>query len=126
MSHPLRKFIAVLLVIWLPLFSGTALAASLAMQMTSGSCNVSAALEAEHHDSVAHQHELVQAGEQDNQKRSGCNDCGVCHFACSGYLANVSDMIMAQQQLISVYFTLSSQIRSYASAPLDPPPLFRV
>ena len=126
MSRPLRKFIAVLLVIWLPFFSGSALAASVAMQMMSGDCNVSATFESEHHASVAHYDELVQISDQHNQQSSGCNDCGVCHFACSGYLANVADMVMARQQSMSVYVTFSNQIRSYISAPLDPPPLSRV
>jgi len=126
MSRPLRKFIAVLLVIWLPFFSGSALAASVAMQMMNGDCNVSATLESEHHASVAHHNEMVQIGDQHNQQSAGCNDCGVCHFACSGYLANVADIVMVQHQSMSVYVTLATQIRSYTSAPLDPPPLSRV
>ena len=126
MSHPLRQLIAMLLAIWLPFFSGSALAASVAMQMTSGDCNVSAALEREHHASVMHHDELVQFGDEQNQQNSGCNDCGVCHYACSGYMVNVADMVMDQQSSMSVYVTLSNQIRSYTSAPLDPPPLSRV
>jgi hypothetical protein len=127
-----RKFVAVLLAVWLPLFSGNALAASIGMRASSGDCDVMRPVShLSQHDSSLHQHmhhhQLAANQEQQNiphhQRHSSCNDCGVCQVACSGYLAavmiNVADAQPAPQS-----FTLSaSQFQSFTSAPLDPPPL---
>jgi NAD-dependent dihydropyrimidine dehydrogenase PreA subunit len=127
-----RKFAAVLLAVWLPLFSGNALAASIGMQANSGDCDVMQPVSPPlQHDSASHQHmhhhQLAANQEQQNnphhQQHSSCNNCGVCQLACSGYLAavtiNVSDAQPAAQS-----FTLSAtQFQSFTSAPLDPPPL---
>jgi len=127
-----RKFVAVLLAVWLPLFSGNALAASIGMHADSGDCDVMQPVShLSQHDSASHQrmhhHQLAANQEQQNiphhQRHSSCNHCGVCQVACSGYLAavtiNVADARPAAQS-----FTLStSQFQSFTSAPLDPPPL---
>jgi len=41
MTRSSRKFIAVLMLLWLPLFSGNALAATISMQLPQGGCNES-------------------------------------------------------------------------------------
>jgi len=138
MSRPFRKFVAALLAIWLPLFSGSALAASVAMQATSGDCHAVAAQAHEqqmHHASTTHQHDSLhndraaasqdRAGQHD-QHNSSCKDCGVCHFACSGFLATVAIDATEARLSAQAYATSSTQFQSHTPAPLDPPPLSRV
>jgi ferredoxin len=139
-----RKFVAVLLAVWLPLFSGNALAASIAMQSINGDCHTAVAQQVLHrsqHVSASHQHmhhaqlaanQDQSPGHQEQQnspndiQNSSCNNCGVCQLACSGYLAAVA-INVAEAQLSVQSFTLSStQFQSVTSAPLDPPPLARV
>jgi hypothetical protein len=132
MFHLPRKFVAVLLAVWLPLFSGYALADSIVMQNMHGDCH--GAQRVSHpsqHVSDLHQHmhhvqlaanEHQSSGQLDSQG-STCNNCGVCQIACSGYLAAVTiDVVDAQPS--SQSFTLfSTQFQSFTSAPLVPPPL---
>ena len=136
MSLPVKKLIAVLLAIWLPLFSGNALAVSVFMQAMDSNCPM-AAQQGGHlaqHVSVVHQHTTNQdqaAGNCDqqnnlqDQQNSSCDGCGVCHLACSGYLAAIS-VEMAKLQLPDRLFAIfSAQFQSITTAPLDPPPLTR-
>jgi hypothetical protein len=136
MIRPIRKFVAVLLAIWLPLFSGSALAASVAMQTTSGDCHPLVVQPNQHHThnvSTIHQHythhddqtvsSQVQTSGQKDQQNLSCKDCGVCHFACSGYLAAVTISVTGNQLLAQNYMPSSTQFQSFSSAPLDPPPL---
>jgi len=129
-----QKIVAVLLAIWLPLFSGSALAASVAMQAMNGDCSPVIAQSGEHHshDASAHDQHLnhtnlaaaqAHAAGQGDHHDPSCKNCGVCHLACYGYLATVAiGMLEAQPSAQS--FTLSStQFQSVTSAPLDPPPL---
>jgi hypothetical protein len=135
MSRLSRKFVAVLLAVWLPFFGGNALAASIVMQSMNGDCHgVQQVLHPSQHVSDLHQHmhqvqlpanDHQSAGQHDSQSPT-CNNCGVCQLACSGYLAAVT-IDVAEAQPSSQSFTLSSaQFQSYTSAPLDPPPLARV
>jgi hypothetical protein len=126
-----RKFVAVLLAVWLPLFSGNALAASIGMQTKSGDCDAmqSSSLPSQHDSAHQHMHHHQLAAnheQQDNPQHrqdSSCNNCGVCHLACSGYLAAVT-INVADAQPAAQSFTLSAtQFQSFTSAPLDPPPL---
>lgn len=126
MSPAIRKFIAVLLALWLPLFSGGVLAESLSMQLQRGSCHEAAQNTAA--DEHMH-HPLAPAAVDDqsvDQQGDACNTCGVCHLACSGYLAG-SDLsgLTVQRAAISVASYLLS-FRSISSIPLLPPPLARV
>jgi hypothetical protein len=127
-----RKFVAILLAIWLPLFSGYALADSLVVQNIKGDCHgAQHVTTSSQHELVLHQHMLhVQptadmhppASQHDNQG-STCNNCGVCQIACSGYLAAVTiDVVDAQPSSLS-FMIFSAQFQSFTSAPLDPPPL---
>jgi hypothetical protein len=142
-----RKVIAVLLAIWLPLFSGNALAASIAMQSMSGDCHVVKPVAVQHgtapssanHSHLAsttHQHMQLaadrstvlqaQQSHQHDQQDPAHNDCGVCQLACCGYLAAVT-IVVAQIHLSGQLFAPASmQFQSITSAPLDPPPLARV
>ena len=128
-----RKFVAVLLAVWLPMFSGYALADSIVMQSMKGDCHGAQQVSNPSQQvSNVHQHmhhvqpgasEHQSAGLHDSQSPT-CNDhCGVCQIACSGYLAAVI-MVVIEAQPSSQSFTLvSTQFQSFTSAPLVPPPL---
>ena len=136
MSLSVRKYIAVFLAIWLPLFSGSVLAASVSMQFHAGQSHSEPALneampdmqqDMQHGDSCEQQFvgsSDAHAATHDHQDKK-CSACGVCHLACSGYLA-VSDLSrMNQQQLESpeAFYLLS--FKSVTSPLLLPPPLAR-
>lgn len=119
------------MLLWLPLFSGSALAASLAMQAQQGSCHQVAVQHDEdmsmhHHDvamdqAASHDHSAAQ-----DQTDSSCNACGVCHLACSGYLAVPGLAAPAMQQAGAVTTPYVVSFHSITSTPLVPPPLVRV
>jgi len=127
-----RKFAAVLLAAWLPLFSGNALAASIVMQAKSGDCDVMQQVSPpSQHISVPHQHlhhfQLAANHDQSpvhqGQHSSSCNHCGVCQLACSGYLAAATIDVADAQSSAQSFTLFSTQFQSVTSAPLDPPPL---
>ncbi len=125
MSRPYRQFIAVLLAVWLPLFSGAALAASVSMQAQRGACHEADMQQMHHQDMDVHQHADSSAAQHDaqDQQDSSCNACGVCHLACSGYLAVPTvEAVTAQVSAQSVTPYLVS-FHSITSIPLVPPPL---
>lgn len=125
MSRTVRKFIAVLLAVWLPLFSGGVLAESLSMQLQRGSCHeaVQNAVADEH----TH-HPLAPAAVHDqsaDQHGSSCNACGVCHLACSSYLAGSDLSGLAVQRAVIPVVSYLLSFHSITSIPLLPPPLAR-
>ena len=134
MFLPFRKFIAVMLAIWLPVLSGSAVASSVAMQAMGSDChlagvklkkNSSQHLSASHHHdqlAASHSHETGHHDQQD----SSCKNCGVCHFACSGFLAALSLTETKNHLLIPGYTLFSTDFQSFTSAPPNPPPLTRV
>ncbi|MDH4234695.1 MAG: DUF2946 domain-containing protein [Gallionella sp.] len=132
-----RKIAAVLLAIWLPLFSGSALAASVAMQAMDGECTTIAGQADEHvlhhastpaertdHSSFATTESHTT--EQGDHHEPPCKNCGVCHLACSGYLAAVGVEMVQIQSLAQLFTPSSTKFQSVVSAPLVPPPLARV
>jgi hypothetical protein len=136
MSRLSRKIVAVVLAVWLPLFSGYALADSIVMQNMHGDCHGGQQIaHSMQHDSASLQHmHHVQLAANDHQsadrhdsQSSTCNDnCGVCQLACSGYFA-VTVIDIAVIEPSSQSFTLfSTEFQSVTTAPLDPPPLARV
>jgi hypothetical protein len=88
MSRSTRKLIAVLMLLWLPIFTGSALAASVSMQLPQGGCNEEAMSQAMpggtmdmHMDMGEH---AMPQGEM--PAPAGAHDtCGVCHMACTAY-----------------------------------------
>jgi len=130
-----RKFVAVLLAVWLPMFSGYAMADSIVMQNMHGDCHgaqqvthpsqdVSDLHQQMHHvQLVASEHQ--PAGQHDSQSPT-CNDhCGVCQIACSGYLAAVTMVVVEALPSLQSFTLFSTQFQSFTSAPLVPPPLTR-
>ncbi len=130
MSHLFRKFVAVLMLLWLPLFSGSALAATVSMQAQHGACHEAAMPEMHHADADDHQHHHAEASPaQDetasNDQGSSCNSCGICHLACSGYLAVPGVGAVAAQIAEQPVTPYHVAFRSITSTPLLPPPLVR-
>jgi hypothetical protein len=131
MSRAFGKFIAVMLAIWLPLFSGNVLAVSIAMQSPGGDCHPAVAQQDEPHcastvQQRAHHDQLAADQEQSTgQQNPAGEDCGTCHFACCGYLAAASVEVPGDQPSALLYLRVSAQFQSITSTPLDPPPLAR-
>ncbi|MDO8811865.1 MAG: DUF2946 domain-containing protein [Gallionella sp.] len=137
MSHTLGKFIAVILAIWLPLFSGNALAVSVAMQAMAGDRHSAVAQQGEsdaHCASMMQQHaqhaqpaadQDQSAGHTDQQNPAGTN-CGTCHLVCCGYAATAPIEVMEAQPSARLFASISSQFQSITPTLLDPPPLARV
>jgi bacterioferritin-associated ferredoxin len=144
MLHTAGKFIAVILAIWLPLFSGNTLAVSIAMQAMGGDCHSAVAQQGEARPHCAStvqqhaQHEQLAAGQgqsaghpdQQNQHQQNQHqqnpageDCGTCHHACCSYLAAASIEVTEAQPSAGLYSLVSTQFQSITSTPLDPPPL---
>ncbi|MDO8263820.1 MAG: DUF2946 domain-containing protein [Gallionella sp.] len=132
MSRSIKKFVAVFIAIWLPLFSGNALAVSVAMQTMGSGCHPAAAQQDEHHLNHAATAKLIQSvADQDqsanlqDQQDSGCGNSGICHLACCGYMATVSIKVAVAQPFAQSFTFPSTQFQSIALTLLDPPPLVR-
>jgi len=122
MSRSSRKFIAVIMLLWLPVFTGSALAASVSMLLPQSGC----------HDTVmSHEGMSMDMGEHQMHHdemptpAGEHSSCGVCHLACTGYLGVPGvKMIPAQAAAreITPYLVV---FNSVTSTPLLPPPLAR-
>jgi hypothetical protein len=133
MTRSARKFIAIIMLLWLPVFTGSALATSVSMQLPQGECHDAAmSHEAMSMDMAMDmnmdmanismdEHRQVPAGDHS----PSCNDCGVCHLACTGYLA-VTGIPAARTQAAAREITPYLVVfNSVTSVPLLPPPLVR-
>jgi hypothetical protein len=127
MSRLTRKFVAVLMLLWLPIFTGSALAASVSMQLQRGTCHEATAPTAMSHADMGdhHQHHSEAPTVADQQDTS-CSACGICHLACTGYLVAPSGKTAAEQAASLESTPFLVVFSSFTSAPLDPPPLARV
>ena len=118
------------MLLWLPLFSGSALAASLAMQAQQGDCHQTAMQHGEdmsmhHHDAAMDQAATHDHSAAQDQTDSSCNACGVCHLACSGYLAVPGLAAPDMPQAVAATTPYTVSFHSVTSTPLVPPPLVR-
>jgi len=136
MSRPIRKFIALFLVVWLPLFSGNALAGVVAMQSNGGDCHAAVTQQTAHHsqharNATAHaQHEQLAAhheisADQPDQSDSSCQNHSICHLACCGYMANSVSMLVAEQQPNHAFTPYLVTNRTLTLPLFEPPPLAR-
>lgn len=142
MFRPFRKLIVVLLALWLPLFTGNALAMSIVMQSPGKACHESMALQPVHH-AASHQHHHMDmvagdlsgdmsgdlaSGQQPaaEQGHSTDKNCGICHLACCSYLATVTGEILPLLPVDQQFALSVVRFQSISIAPLDPPPLARV
>lgn len=129
MSRLTRKFVAVLMLLWLPLSGGGALAATVSMQTQHGACDA-AMPEMHHADADGSQHHPAGAPAVHDQtalddQGSSCNSCGVCHLVCSGYLAAPGVDTVAAQAAARPAASYAVTFHSITSAPLLHPPLAR-
>jgi hypothetical protein len=126
MNRVTRKFIAVLMLLWLPIATGSALAASISMQMPQADCHKAAAMQAMSHDGMAghhmHHHDMPAPAEKHG---ASCDTCGVCHLACTGYLAVPGVTAAAVQAAARETTPYAVVFQSVTSVPLLPPPLVR-
>lgn len=128
MSKLTRQFVAVLMLLWLPLSGAAASAATIAMQAQRGDCHEAAMTQMQYDDMDVHgHHHVADAGMQQEQPAdapgSSCNACGVCHLAGSGFLAVPgADPVTAQaaEHPATPYLWA---FRSATFTPLLPPPL---
>lgn len=130
MSRLTRKFVAVLMLLWLPLSGAGALAATVSMQAQGGACHEASMPDMHHADAGEHQHHHADApAAQDqtasNEEGSSCTACGVCHFACNGYLVVPAAASLQSQSAALLPTPYQVSFSSITSAPLLPPPLAR-
>lgn len=120
MSRLTQKIIAVLFAIWLPLFSGSAVASSVAMFMPAGQCQ-------------DEDMNMAQMGDMDMHNMSdtadttapACASCGLCHMACTAYLSVPNVTLMTAQTAAQDSTPYLVSFHSVSSTPLLPPPLDR-
>jgi len=126
-----RKLIALMMALWLPLFSGSALAASVAMHAMGGDCSSAVEQPFDHHHAISHGQPTDHATHDGSGPHQGdhhdtsCKNCGVCHIACCGYIATIGTGVEVLQPSAKSYVSALSQFQSVTFAPLDPPPLVR-
>lgn len=127
MSRSTSKIIAIILLLWMPLFTGNALAAAVGMRTMHDSClEAEATQEMTHGDMGEHQHADMQLPLSDDDHGSSCSSCGICHFACAAYLAMpMIDMPAVQVDALSFTAYLITY-QSISFAPFTPPPSPRV
>lgn len=113
MSCSVRKLIAVFMLLWLPLSAGSALAASLAMQMQAGGCHESATM-------AQHGNQTTPA-----DPASACASCSVCHLACSGFTLVKPHVVALVATTAQIVTFMPEIFISHVSVPLLPPPLAR-
>ena len=118
------------MLLWLPLFSGNALAATISMQQAQGGCHEATASQTMPDMDMSmdmnehHQHHGEMPSTADEHSPS-CSACGVCHLACTGYLAVPSVELVALQTTVRESTPYLVVFHSFTSAPLVPPPLAR-
>lgn len=122
MTRSAKKFVAVLMLLWLPLFSGNTLAATVSMQMQQGDCHESAASQEMQHQNMGGHHEMSATADDQSP---ACNACDICHLACAGYLAVPSTEMVTVQTSAREATPYLLVFHSFTSAPLVPPPLAR-
>lgn len=110
------------MLLWLPLFSGNTLAATVSMQMQQGDCHESAASQEMQHQNMGEHHEVSAAADEQSP---ACNACDICHLACTGYLAVPSTEMVTVQASARETTPYLLVFHSFTSAPLVPPPLAR-
>jgi hypothetical protein len=128
MYHLGRKFLALFLLCWLPLFSGNALAESFAMQMSNRDCSLASmkgSVAVQHGDATHHQHFTGddQDGALPGDSDATCKGCGVCHFACSGFLAAIPDNTPSPASVAETYTVTPITFFSVVSPSIFRPPL---
>lgn len=126
MSQLSRKFVAVLMLLWLPVFTGSALAASVSILMPHDLCHEVAASQSMPGMDMGepHQHTGETPG-TGNDSTPSCGTSGVCHLACAAYLAVPSIELTVTPTVATDVTPYLVSFASLTFAPLVPPPLAR-
>ncbi len=129
MNHTVRKLIALFMLLWLPLFSASAVAESLAMQLQRGDCQESSEMmvamshdDMTDHGMMHHDTDMQMA----NDSTSNCTDCGICHIACSAFIPAIAALPQLPESGSQAVASYPETFASHLSVPLLPPPLARV
>lgn len=131
MNRSLKKFIAIIMLLWLPVFTGSALAASISMQLPQGGCHEATMSHEAMHMDMSMNMNMANMGMDEQQPvpagehSPSCNDCGLCHLACTGYLTVPSVSVAAVQTAAREITPYLVVFNSVTSVPLLPPPLVR-
>jgi hypothetical protein len=128
MLHSTRKFIAVIMLLWLPVFTGSALAASVSMQLPQGGCNekhMSQAMPDGNMDMSMDMGEHMMHHDAAPTADAAQSSCGVCHLACTAYLAVPGTAVPAVRAAARENTPYLVAFDSVSSTPLLPPPLVR-
>ncbi len=128
MLNLFKKFIVVLIAIWLPLFAGNALAVSVSMQLIAGGSHEVQVREVKQHhsDEVVTPHsapplvEYMAEGDCGDHY-AGCSS--VCAFACTAYAVTVNVEVAKITSSVQSPMSVSLQFISTTFKPLLPPPL---
>ena len=120
MSATLRKFVAVLMLLWLPLAVSNALAASIAMQTQQSDCQEMGMSGMQQHDMSGQHHDQAA-----NDGGTSCNTCGACHLACAFFLNVPSAGPLVLIESGQEYAGHLVSYTSVSTVPLLPPPLAR-
>lgn len=128
MKRSINKFVAVFIAVWLPLFSGNALAVSVAVHAIGGAGHAVVAHESEQWESEQCPHHAPvqdQSADLQDQQDSSCGSTGICHLACCGYIAAVSITVAGVLPFALTNEPSPTRFQSVALTPLDHPPLAR-
>lgn len=114
------------MLLWLPIFTGSALAASVSMRLQQGGCHESAMSQAMvHEDMGMGDHQMHHDQTPVDEHSPSCSDCGLCHLACTAYLAVTGAAVTAFDATALESTPYLVVFHSRTSAPLVPPPLVR-
>lgn len=122
------------MLLWLPLFSGNALAVSLSMQMQQGQGNETEMAQMDMAMPQDGMDDMMMSGMQDHctmdsaagqHHGTTCSDCGLCHLGSAGYVAVTGIAPPAMQNAARENTPYLVAFQSFTSAPLVPPPLAR-
>jgi len=117
MSKTLRQSLAIFLMLWLPIFSGSALAMMPCSHMMSQDASMSSAGQADHCN-------MSQPAQPENSD-SSCDQCGQCHVACSpGITSSLCTSVTTAAS--AEHPTPIALFHSVTLPLLDPPPLVRI
>lgn len=111
------------MLLWLPLFSGNALAASIPLRAQGNGCDQVARIQTLSHAAMDHaQHDggmPADAGCHD----PACSDHDLCHLACTGYLAAPDGVPAVVATQVHEAMPYRAAFHSRHVLPLDHPPL---
>jgi hypothetical protein len=121
-----KKFVAILMLLWLPFINGSAFAASVSMQLPQTISHYAVEQTMSHEKMGEHHMHLGTMLDTTDEHGSSCSTCGVCHLACTGYMAVPGVTMDTVQTASRETIPYLVEFHSFSTVPLLPPPLVRV